>query len=1153
MYEERVVPWRRNGISAYGKLIFIMKLCLIMVLCGVLEVTAATVYGQNASIRVKNAPIREVFRQLKKQTGVDFLYVSDDLKDTRPVTMNASNVSLVKILDACMEGQPLYYTVDNATVLVRRKPVPPRQPEAEAPRGQIQKAPVTGKVLDTDGTPLVGASVVVKNSNGIGTTTDASGIFSVQAEKGDVLVISFIGYISKEVAVKSDGDMKVVLEVENKSLSDVIVLGYGATTKQSIVSSVVQVSSAELKTAPTANLSSMLQGRLPGLITRQSSGQPGSDGASLLVRGMNTLSGSSPLIIVDGIERGFPQINPDEVESVTVLKDAASAAVYGARAANGVILVTTKRGTVQKPTITFNSSLALSSNTRFPKFLNGPEYARWYNKAQEMDGVAEAARRFTPEEIERVNSGDPEKGVFGNTDWFDLLFRKSAPIYTNNLSLNGGSDKFKYFVSVGSYNQQGTIARTSNNRYNFRANIDAQVSERFKAAFGIAIRDETTSQPGLSAGLGNSYASIFSQAMMSYPFLRPTNAEGMPVGSFNTGNGNQNPLAARDLSGKQDTRANNMQGNITLQYDLPFVEGLNLKVNGAFDKGYSMRKAAVLPYLLSVYNNATRTFTETYARHALTGNATINQWFADSWQTTVQPSINFNRTFGAHKVGGMFLYEYIRSNGTSMSAGRRGFPITDIMDLNYGEEVINDLVKGGHSMFHRAGYVSRLTYDYKGKYLAEFTGRYDGSTRLPAHNRWGLFPAVALGWRISDENFFKQNVHFINDLKLRVSSGRLGNDAVGDYAYIRTMAMGADPVALIGDKIVRSLGVNNVPNRDIKWETTTTYNAGFESTLWNGLLGVEADVFYNVTKDILQPQSGLMPPSMGGYYPATVNSGVVDNRGFELILTHRKSLGDFYYNLRGNVSWARNRVIETTENVNVPDYLRRTGRQIGMKYGFVADGLFRSEEEIANSALFGPSKVGEVKLKDLNGDGRITWDQDWTAIGRSSTPEMIFGLNVGGGYKAFDFNLFFQGAAIADVALSGLYASSGVYDNTFYTMAFYQDGNSPKYLAEGAWTPENPNAKYPRLSTLPAQSGGKFSSWWIRDASYLRLKSAQIGYTLPASLTRKMKIENLRLHVSGSNLFTWTGLDYLDPEMPDVNQGYYPQQKLFEAGLSLSF
>lgn len=1152
MYKKRVLPECRNLIPAWEKIILIMKLCVIMVLCGVLEVVANSVLAQNASINVKNAPMKEVLRQLKRQTGVDFLYASDDLRGTKPVTISFKNAPLKQVLDECLTGQPLYYTVDRGTVLIRRRELKAAAEPLEAPTEEvIPPAEVKGKVLDSDGSPLIGASIVLKKSRSVGTITDANGSFSLQVEEGEVLVVSFIGYIAREVSARNN--VQIVLQADNMTLSDVVVVGYGSTTKKSLVSAVAQVSGAELKTAPTANLSSMLQGRLPGLITRQSSGQPGSDGASLAVRGRNTLSGSSPLIIVDGIERGFPQINPDEVESITVLKDAASAAVYGARASNGVILVTTKRGTLQKPTITYNSSLGLSSNTRFPEFLNGPEYAHWYNKAQEMDGIAESARRFTPEEIVRINNGDPEKGVFGNTNWFDMLFRKTAPVYTNNLSLTGGSEKYKYFVSLGSYNQQGIIEGTGNDRYNLRTNIDAQVSDNFKATFGVAVRDETTFQPGLTAGVGNSYASIFSQAMMSYPFLRPYNANGMPVGSFNTGNGNQNPLAARDLSGRDQTRSSGFQGNMSLQYDLPFVEGLNIKVNGALDKGYSMRKTGLLPYMLSVYNNATRTFTDTYARHSLSGMATINQWFADTWQATFQPSVNFNRDFGSHKVGGMLLYEYIRSKGTSMSGGRRGFPITDIMDLNFGEEVINDLVRGGHNQFHRAGYVTRMSYSYKGKYLAEFTGRYDGSTRLPSSNRWGLFPALALGWRISDESFFKENVRFVDDLKIRASTGKLGNDAVGNYAYLRTMGMEANPVAMIGDKLVRSLVVNNVPNKNIKWETTTNYNIGFESTLWNGLLGVEADVFYNVTKDILQPQSGLMPPSMGGYFPAIVNSGIVDNRGFELILSHRKSYGDFYYTVRGNVSWARNRVIQTTEDVNVPDHLRRTGRQIGVKYGFVADGLFQSEEEIKNSALFGPSKVGEVKLKDLNGDGRITWDQDWTVTGRSSTPEMMFGMNLGGGYKGLDFNLFFQGAAIADIALSGLYTSNNVYDNTFYTMAFYSDGNSPKYLTEGAWTPENTNAKYPRLSTLSAQSGGKFSSWWIRDGAYLRLKSAQIGYTLPRSFNDKLKIQGLRVHVSGSNLFTWSKLEYLDPEMPDVNQGYYPQQKMFEAGLSLTF
>ncbi|WP_206367298.1 SusC/RagA family TonB-linked outer membrane protein [Sphingobacterium sp. SGR-19] len=1000
--------------------------------------------------------------------------------------------------------------------------------------------------------PVPGATVRLAKQQHI-TTTDQDGHFSLAAEGSKArLYVSAIGYQAKDTTLSiPSGPIAIYLTKSDAVLDEVVVVGFGQMKKSSVTGAIAQISGDELTKAPTANLSSMLQGRLPGLVTRQTSGQPGSDGASLLVRGYNTLGNSSPLIIVDGIERDFPQINPNEVESISILKDA-SAAIYGVRGANGVILVTTKRGKSQKPTISYNGSYALSTNTSFPRFLNGAEYARYYNKAQEMDGIAETGRRFTPEEIERITNGDPE-GVFGNTNWFDMLFKSSAPTLTNNLTLNGGSDRYKYFVSVGGYNQEGIIDRTSYDRYNGRVNLDADVLDNLKLTLNVSYRDDVRKEPGLSAGLGNSYASVFAQAMMSYPFLPAYNADGVPIGSLNPGNGNQNPLAARDLSGENVSRSNRLQSNLSLEYEVPGVSGLRLMANGGFDKGYTVRKAYLLPYQLDVYNNSTKQYALGWARHASGGIANLNQWFNDSWQKTIQTSIRYDNKFGEHSVNALLLYEYLRQDNSSMSGGRRGYPITDIMDLNWGDEVIDDLVKGSHGMFSRAGYSFRFNYDYADKYLLEVLGRYDGSPLLPADTRWDWFPAVSAGWRISNEPFFRESVDFVSDLKLRASVGKLGNDRIPDYQYLRTLTPGANPVVLIGNNPGKPLNITTVPNPDIRWETTMTYNGGLEATLWNGLLGVEADVFYRVTKDILQGQSNLNPPSFGGYFPSYVNSGIVDSRGFELILSHRNTINEFTYNIRGNVSLAKNKVIETTEDANVPDQLRRTGRPIGLKYGFEADGFFQSDEEINSSALFGPTRVGEIRLKDLNGDGRITFDQDWTVIGRNDLPEMMFGLNLGGSYKGFDFNAFFQGAALSDVALSGLYTSSGIYDNTFYTMPFYQDGNSPKYLVENAWTPENPNATYPRLSTQSAQSGGKFSSFWIKDGSYVRLKTAQLGYTLPSAWMQKANIQELRLFASGSNLFTWSNLDYLDPEMPSVNQGYYPQQRIYEFGVSLTF
>ncbi|MET6995996.1 TonB-dependent receptor [Chitinophaga defluvii] len=1135
---------RRKHCRAYVRPLLRMKFLFILLLACLVQVNAAT-YAQKVSLSVRNASLEEVFRQLKLQSGYDFLYSAQVVQHTK-VSLQVKDEELVNVIEKCLKGSDLTFTIRNKTVVIKKVGAN-LTADIESP---LQARQVSGTVTDEKGQGLPGVSVKLKGTN-TGTMTDVNGKFSLNVSVNNpVLVFSYIGFNTEEVVVSQNNIANMVMKEQLSSLNQVVVVGYGTQRKANVLGAVSQVSGKELQTSPTGNLSSMLQGRLPGLVTKQPSGQPGSDGASLLVRGLNSPTSNSPLVVVDGIPRPFPNINPDEVESITILKDASSGAVYGVQAANGVILVTTKRGLKQKSTIDVHSSLSLSTNTNFPKFLNGADYAYWYDKAQEMDGVPESGRRFTQDQIDRIKNGDP-KGVYANTDWFDMLFKSTAPTYVNNISLRGGNDDIKYFVSLGSYNQRGIIDRTGYDRYSIRANIDAKVAKNLNLSVNLAGQTNETKQPGLSAGLGNSYGSIFSQALMSYPYL-PAYLDGKPVGSQNPGNGNQNPLAARDLSGDQNNRAAMFEGSMALKYSVPFVKGLELKMNTAYDRNYSVKKSTLMPYQLMIFNPSSETYSPSYARHALTGDAVINQWFAESWRTTVQPSIGYNNQFGKHAVSGLFLYEYIRDQGTGMSAGRRSFPITDIMDLNYGEEVIADLVKGSHSYFHRAGYVSRLSYNYDEKYLFEFTGRVDGSSFFPSDQRWGFFPAVALGWRISQEPFFKDQVSFIDDLKLRASAGKLANDNIGGQAFLKTMSLGKDPVVMIGDKLSRPLTMDRVPNLGITWETTSSYNGGFEAIMWKGLLGVELDVFYKVTNDILQGRAD-MPPSLGGYFPSVINSGIVDNRGFELVLTHNNHIGDFNYNIRGNVSWARNKVIRSTEATNVPDYMRQVGRPMGQKYGFIAEGLFQSAEEVENSPVFGPTLPGDVKLKDINGDGKITFDQDWVVTGRSSTPEMMFGMNLGGSYKGFDLNIFLQGAALSDVWLAGLYSDRGFYDNTFYTKPFWSDGNAPYYLVENAWRPDNTNAKYPRLGLESRSNGGAMSSWWVVNSSYLRLKSVQIGYSLPAPLMQRANIQKIRLYVSGSNLFTLSHLKYFDPEMPDVNQGYYPQQRLFEFGLNLTF
>ena len=537
--------------------------------------------------------------------------------------------------------------------------------------------------------------------------------------------------------------------------------------------------------------------------------------------------------------------------------------------------------------------------------------------------------------------------------------------------------------------------------------------------------------------------------------------------------------------------------------------------------------------------------------------ASVSHWYGSQQRYTIRPTIEYANKFGKHDVSGLFLYEYAREDYEGISAGREDFPITDIMDMSYGLKVSENLVKGSHSNDKRAGYVMRFNYAYDEKYLLEFTGRVDASTALPAHNRWGFFPAVSVGWRISQEDFFKEAVPFMDNLKIRASIGRLGSDRAIEITmtYFSTATLSADPVVVFGTNALKDIGMSGPICPDLKWQLTDTYNIGVESNMWNGLLGLELDVFYMKTTRSLEGQSGKFPPSLGSYFPGYINYGSHDNRGFELVLTHHNKIRDFNYHVRGNLSWARNKILKVTEDANVPIYKRATGQSMGRYLGFVAEGLFQSEEEIAHSALFEGStntKPGDIKLKDINGDGKITWDQDMVPIGRSSIPEMVFGLNLGAEWKGFDFSMFWQGAAMFDVNLCGIY-DSGIRDDTFYTRPFYADGNTPYYLVEGSWRPDNPNAKFPRLGIEARDNGGKFSSWWVKDGTYLRLKSVQLGYTLPKKLTEKAGFRTIRAYVSGGNLLTICGLDFMDPEMPGVNQGYYPQQRTYEFGLNITF
>jgi TonB-linked SusC/RagA family outer membrane protein len=1023
---------------------------------------------------------------------------------------------------------------------------------------------IKGVVTDEKGEPVIGASIFEKGTKN-GAITNYDGEFSMNLTTKDaVLMISYVGFVKQDVKVGGKINLKIILAEDSKALEELVVVGYGVQKRSSVTGSVSSVGADKLEKLPTDNITNMLAGRVTGLVSRQTSGVPGENGSSIYIRGISTTGNSSPLILVDGVERDFSNLDPTEIENFTVLKDAASSAIYGVRGANGVILVTTKRGSKSdKISVNYSGSLTSSVNANFPDFLTGTEYAYYHNKAKQLDGQP---IQFDEKRIGYIQNGNDPEGIWGNTNWFDLIFKDYAAGTNQNLNVSGGTDKIKFFAGLSYLDQDGIVDNVNFNRYNMRSNLDVKLRDNLSLKFDVSGRIENREQPGVSAGAADpsastdnggatmGYKNVIYYAIAAAPVVNPT----MPDGTYI---GYNNPLIAIYESGFTKKKAKSLQSSLSLVYDPKWFKGLKLTGLFGYDLSNSYYKQLLLPVeqVTPRYETGLGTSTQEvvqgYSPHLSSGVNELTEATSYFSRYTLQGIANYNRKFDKHDLGVDLVWEQSGSYSNSFGASKQNLPVTDIPDMNYGEIVPNS-VYGSHGQGGRAGFVSRINYNYMDRYYVQFSGRADWSPKFAPENRLGLFPSLSLGWRLSEESFFKNKsaLSFVNNLKLRASWGVLGNDAITDFLYKQGMQLSTSSTVILADQGRPSLYSTAVPNNDITWEKTTTYNVGFETLMWNGLLSLEMDAFYKVTTDILQGQSGLMPSSIGGNYAQTVNSGIVDVRGFELVLGHKKTVNkDFSYSLNGNFTFARNRYVKIDDSANLPTYQRKVGQSLGGVLGYISEGLYQDEDDLRYSPKTSDEvRLGDIKYKDINGDGKITTD-DRVWIANSSTPQIIYGLNMDAQYKWFDVSLFFQGAAMSDVMLCGTYTALGYSDGTFFTQIFKWGSNPPKYLAEGSWTPENTNAEYPRLSTQTSSNNAAISDFWKRDASYLRLKNAQLGVNIPRKIISKAKIEALRMYVSGTNLLTFSKLKYIDPEAPSVNNGYYPQQKVYSFGINVTF
>ncbi|WP_370525513.1 SusC/RagA family TonB-linked outer membrane protein [Dysgonomonas sp. 521] len=1032
---------------------------------------------------------------------------------------------------------------------------------------------VTGFVKDSGNEPLIGTTVAVKGTTSA-TITDVDGKYQLRVPDANVtLDFTYVGYTPQSIKLNGRTNLNVVLIEDSKLIDEVIVVGYGVQKKTSLTSAVSAINGDELLKAPSTNISSLLGGRLPGISSIQESGEPGLDKASLTIRG----SRYGAVYIVDGFPRSINDIDPNDIESVSVLKDAAAASVYGLQASGGVIIVTTKKGKEGKAKITYNGSVGASMNANFPKFMNGPQFAHYYNMADMMDKLASGSITdrnqyvpiFTQEDIAMMTNNDPTDG-WDNVDYIDKVFGTGTN-QKHNVTVQGGNDNSHYLFSLGYLGQKGNIDEFKYRRYNLRTNIESNIGKYFKVSLGVAGNIGRRQTPGFAAGgtdanseLGEQgWLSIAHQTIAMHPYL-PEKYEGLYTATpaRNT-NLPQSPLAAIYESGYKKTRSTDLQTNLSIEFKAPWVKGLSAKLTGAYDYGTSHNKNLNTPYQLNAIKLPDSTSKLGYAvvnDPRSTPYVTLGEGQYTSEQMIGQASLNYANSFDNHNLDFMLLAEARDNKSNSLSAYAKNLSFPELPELGMGVPDNNPI--GGYSGAYRSiGYVYRLKYDYANKYLVELTGRYDGSYKFAGNvsgKRWGFFPSGSLAWRMTEESFMS-DLTFLDDLKIRGSVGLLGNDnSLPAYAFLSTYAYG-DKLSLKGT-LNDALYTSVIANPNLTWEKTLSYNAGFDFTMWGGLLGMEFDAFYNYTYDILTYMGSGYPPSMGGYYPTYENYSKIETKGIEVLVKHNNkfALGNkpFNYDISGNMTYAKSRWLRYPDNADIPEIQRVTGSNVYATYGWISEGLFRSEEEIDQSAWYGSRpNLGDIKYKDVNGDGKID-NQDRGRIGRSNRPELMFGLNLGASWNGFDINAQFTGGALFDVSLTGTYYN-GYDDNTIWTQTFKEGANSPLFLVENAYSIDNPNGSFPRITLGSASHGGDnglASTFWFRDGKYIRLKSAQLGYTIPKKILLKAGIENLRLFIQGSNIFTISGLpDGVDPESPGVNNGYYPQQKTFMGGITLTF
>lgn len=1095
---------------------------------------ASSAQNQVVKIKGKNITIKSAFEQIEKQTGVTIDFDQSVINVNNRIGRSVRSTNLRSVLAEILQGTNSEVLFQNKHVIVRAKTTAPvnSSPKSIPQAEKKHTKKITGKITDaTTGDPIIGANVVAKGTDNRA-VSDIDGNFNINVDSNAPLVITYTGYQTQEVNIAGQSVVSVTMSEDNLTLQDVVVVGYGTQKKASVVGAITNVKPSSLRVSNTKSLSNNLAGMVSGILAVQRSGDPWNNGSDFWIRGISTLGGNrNPLVLIDGVERDLNNIDVEEIESFSVLKDASASAVYGVRGANGVIMINTKRGAVGTPKVNLRFERNFTSPTKVPEYIGSVKYLELINEIKVRDGLAPF---ISEEDLDKYrNQTDPD--LYPDVDWWKELAKDYADNLRFNATINGGTNKLRYAFVLGYFNERGLLKRDSSKdwdsslkvqRYNVRSNVDVNISNTTLVTINLGGFLQTRNGPP-----GNiTDQEVFEWVSKAIPFEYPTiySTGQLPRRPFG-----QNPWAYLTQRGYETWNQYKLESQASIEQDLKFwVPGLKAKVTFAFDKlsANSVSRSKEPDY----YNPATSRdedgnlilTIQNYGQEYL-GYSTGSEW--GTQRTYLEANLNYSRTFGkVHDVSAMLV-----ANRT-----------------NYDN--------GSSLPFRSQGLAGRFSYIYGSRYIGEFNFGWNGSENFAPKKRYGFFPSVALGWLISEENFMKNLKGTISKLKIRGSWGKAGNSDIGGrrFAYITTIenirgySLGPD-----GGINKTGLAEGDIGVSDLTWETVQKFNLGFELGMWDGALDFIFDVFKEKRSNIFITR-GNIPASAGFTKAVWDNFGKVNNQGVDMSLNFNKQLSkDWSLSALANFTYAHNEVIERDEPISIIGTTRaRTGHPVSQHFGFIAERLFTADDFNADGTLREGIPVqkynaqlypGDIKYVDINNDKEIN-DLDQTAIGGTDDPTTVYGFGATVRYKIFDFGFFFQGAGGTDRILGG----DGWLPGS-------KLGSSGAILSniDDRWTEQNPsqNVFWPRVSNGTNANNELPSTWWLKDMSFLRLRNLEVGCTFKNKWTRSVLVDNLRLFFRANNILTFSKFKLWDPELGTSNGVRYPLSKGFSVGISINF